>query len=62
MTVKKMHISTPTPWLRCCPFYGGDSVVVDSFLYVPHFVCGGSVFGFCFVTHFFVSFQNLKSS
>ena len=36
-------------------FQGGGSVVVDSLFYEPPIVCGGSVFGLCFVMHYFVS-------
>ena len=34
----------------------GGSVVVDSLFIVTPIVCGGSVFGSCFVIQYFVSF------
>ena len=33
----------------------GSDVVVDSLLIVAPIVCGGSVFGLCFVIQYFVS-------
>ena len=41
--------------LDCRLFYGGGSGVVDLFIIVVPIVCGGSVFGPCFV-QCFVSF------
>ena len=38
------------------------SVVVDSLFYAPPIVCGGSVFGLCFVMHSLVSILVLQSS
>ena len=40
----------------------GDFVFVDSLVCVPPIVCGGSVFGLCFVMHHCVSFLVLQSS
>ena len=42
----------PSPWHRLLPVLGGGSVVVDLFFVVAPIVCGGSVFGPCFVIHF----------
>ena len=35
--------------LRCYPFYGGGSVVVDLLFFVPPIVCWGSVLVFVWV-------------
>ena len=48
--------------LGCCPFLGGGSIVVNLLFGVLPIGCGGSVFVFCFVVHYFVSFQVLQSS
>ena len=43
--------------LGCRPFYGGGyNVVVDALFIAAPIVCGGSVFGPCFVIQYFVSF------
>ena len=39
----------------------GGSVVVDLLFYVPHIVCGGSMFGLCFGMHYFMSCLVLQS-
>ena len=42
----KMHLSPPPPpsSLGCCPFQGGDSVLVDLLFNVLPIFCGDSVF------------------
>ena len=55
-----MHLSPLLPnrsGLGSCPFYGGVSVVVDPLLIVAPIVCGGFVFGLCYVIQYFVSLQ-----
>ena len=51
-----MHLSPHTNDLACCAIKGGCSVV-DSLFIVAPIVCWGSVFGPCFVIHYFMSFQ-----
>ena len=55
-----MHLSPPPPGgLGCCPFYDGDSVVVDSlFILAPVFVGGGVCVWslFCYLILCFISF------
>ena len=46
----------------CCPFKGDSSVFVYSLFYVPPIASGGSIFGPCFVMHYFMSFVVLQSS
>ena len=53
----KMHL-TPLPLgLGCCLFLcGGSVVVVDSLFNAAPIVCGGSVFGPCFVVQYLCLF------
>ena len=44
----KMHLRPP-PWLRLMPVLWRWIVVVDLLFIVAPIVCGGSVFGSCFV-------------
>ena len=46
----------PTPSdIGCCPFCGDSSVVVETlFIVVAPVVCGGYVFGPCFIIQYFV--------
>ena len=45
-STSKIHLSPPPSGLRCCPFWGGGSVVVDSLLIATPIVgfCGCSMF------------------
>ena len=52
----------PPSGLGCCTLYGGGSVVDDSLFIVAPIVCGGYVFGPCFVMQCLVSFLDLQSS
>ena len=55
-----ISLSYSLAFLGCCPF---NAVVLLLLIhYVPIIVCGGSVFGLCFVMHYFVSFLALQSS
>ena len=51
-----------TCWLCIITRLGGGSLVVDSLVFVPYIVCGGYVFGPCFVMDYVVSFLVLQSS
>ena len=60
ISASKMHF---TPWLRLLSVQcGGSVVIVDSLFNVAPIVCGGSVFGPCFVVQYIVSFLVLQSS
>ena len=50
-----MHLSPPPSCcsgLGSCPFKAGGFVVVDPLLIVAPIVCGGFVFGTCFVIQY----------
>ena len=58
--IELLHAFQAVYCLICCHLFF-ENFVVDSLVYVPAIVCGGSVFGLCFVLHYFVSFLVLKS-
>ena len=45
-----------------CPFQGSGCVVVDALFSVTAIVCGGFVFGSCFVVHILLPFLVLQLS